>query len=126
MQIGSVFEQSAEDLSPELARERAEEEKLARVKTAIEVQRLEEITKKNARRYRYAAWFLWIAGSFMIIVVTMIACSGCETNGFKISDTVLVALLGTALSTVAAPTILLARYLFTNTNGRVSDRTGAE
>lgn len=99
---------------------------MARVKTAIEVQHLEEITRKNARRYRYADGFLWIAGVFMIIVVTMIACSGKEANGFRISDTVLVALLGTALSTVVAPTILLARYLFTNTNGRVSDRTGAE
>jgi len=52
---------------------------------------------------------------FIVFVCILITATGYNNNdGFRISDTVSVALLGTALSTILAPAYLLAKYLFTH------------
>ncbi len=77
--------------------------------------RASELEQKNKQRYHYAGQFVSISMWSLAFVSVMIALSG--VNLFSLSDTVNMALLGTALSTVFAPAYLLARYLFPKHRG---------
>ena len=71
-----------------------------------------EIETRNDRRYGYADQFMYISWISLIFVGVLVVIDGYEHNAFELSDTVLIVLLGTALSTVFSPTLLLAKYLF--------------
>ncbi|MXW83579.1 MAG: hypothetical protein F4246_10900 [Rhodothermaceae bacterium] len=75
-------------------------------------EKTKEIKKRNELRYGYADLFIQISCGSLIFVGIMVFLNANPRIGLYLSDTVLVALLGTALSTVFAPTILLAKYLF--------------
>ena len=67
---------------------------------------------RNNHRYMYANRFMKISYISLIFGALMIIADGIKMTGFDLSNSVIIALLGTALSTVFAPTYLLAKYLF--------------
>ncbi|MCY3999687.1 MAG: hypothetical protein OXF84_02615 [Bacteroidetes bacterium] len=67
---------------------------------------------RNKHRYMYANRFMKISYISLIFGALMIIADGIKMTGFDLSNSVIIALLGTALSTVFAPTYLLAKYLF--------------
>lgn len=76
-----------------------------------------EIEDRNKHRYKYAGQFMRISSFSLFLVGAMVIADGFTSIAFDLSDTVIVALLGTALSTVLAPTYLLAKYLFKHDAG---------
>ena len=73
---------------------------------------IKEIEDRNKHRYKYANQFMRISSLSLIFVGSMVIADGSLSIGFDLSDPVIIALLGTALSTVLAPTYLLAKYIF--------------
>ena len=74
-----------------------------------------EHEQRNAKRYKYANTFTWIAIGWIIFVGIVIISKG--FNGFSvypfdISDGIVLMMLGTAMVNVLTPAYLLARYLF--------------
>lgn len=73
---------------------------------------IEEEERKNENRYEYANLFVTIAIYSLVVSAIILILSGVSEFRFKLSDAVLIAMLGTALSTIFAPVYLLAQYLF--------------
>lgn len=94
---------------------------VAEEKLDLEAEKARQARQKNEERPKYASHFMLVASLSLSYVGLMSMLTGDTTNRFELSDTVLIALLGTALSTVLAPAILLARYLFGD-NGDEKDR----
>jgi len=72
----------------------------------------DEIEQRNAKRYKYANYFMIAAFSWLLFVAIIVLVSRIEGSPLSLSDTVLVALLTTATVNVLAPAFLLAKYLF--------------
>ena len=109
-----IFPDWAEDISSEGEPSR-EVALTSEAKADLERQRAKtkEIEDRNQYRYKYANRFMRISYCSLILVGVMVIADGLMIHTtFDLSDTVLVALLGTALSTVFAPIYLLAKYLF--------------
>jgi len=66
-------------------------------------------SKIGVSRYKYVDKFMGISCVSLIFVALMIMADGLKITAFNLSDSVIIALLGTALSTVIAPTYLLAK-----------------
>lgn len=89
-------------------------------RTKYDQAKTKELEDKNKHRYRYADIFAKIAMYSLVLSAGFLFLSGCNRDEFELSDTVLIAILGTALSTIFAPVYLLARYLFSNHKNDVS------
>lgn len=84
-------------------------------------QLIKEIEDRNKNRYKYANQFIRISYLSLIFVGCMVVADGYEGIRFDLSDPVIITLLGTALSTVLAPTYLLAKYIFKHDGGGASN-----
>ena len=73
-----------------------------------------ELEAKLAKRYKYARTFVRLATTWLFVVAAMLTATGVQSIPFELSDTVLIAVLGTALANVLAPVYLVAKYLFSN------------
>ncbi|MXZ04073.1 MAG: hypothetical protein F4Y90_00840 [Rhodothermaceae bacterium] len=96
-----------------------EDEVTTKAKADLERQKAKtkEIEDRNKHRYKYAGQFMLISSLSLFFVAVLVVADGLTSVAFDLSDTVLIALLGTALSTVFAPTYLLAKYLFKHDEG---------
>ena len=91
---------------------RVEDESIRR-KNTLQL-REDEQSDKNEKRYKYANRFVWIATVSLIFVAAVLIATGSKSIPFELGNSVLIAILGTALANVLAPVYLLARYLFNN------------
>ena len=93
---------------------KSEKELLLIEKRKQEEERTKEVQEKNRKRWKYAGSFYRISVISLIYVAVIIPLDTYIFTNSKIESSVLIAMLGTALSTVFAPVYLLAKYLFTN------------
>lgn len=82
--------------------------------------RADELEDRVAQRIRYARIFVSWGWSWVIIVLIISVFSGIAAIPFRLSDPVLMFLLGSGTVNVLTPAFLVAKYLFgeSNRNGR--------
>lgn len=93
---------------------KSEKELLIAERRKQEEEKTKELQEKNRRRWKYARNFQVVSVISLIYVAVIIPLDTYVFNNSKIENSVLIAMLGTALLTVLAPVYLLAKYLFKN------------
>lgn len=100
------------DLSLERLEAGTDDRELYRQRVLRESLRTEELSDYLDLRRMYGKWILIATLSWITAIIVIVFLQGFKIEGFSLSDSVLLTLLGTTIANVVGLFILVVKYLF--------------